>query len=74
MKFEELRNKKFTLANHKHLHHIVDIVNDGESKLIVYKYFGIHKRYWFYEVIEDWNFEERVKCGLIKFVDKSLGD
>ena len=40
--------------------------NDPDEILYVVKYFGKHKQWWHYEVMEDWAYRDRLESGLIK--------
>lgn len=45
-------------------YHIVNIFIDKDVELIVYKFFGKHKRWWHYEIEEYETFEDCLKAGL----------
>ena len=44
--------------------HIVKIFKDKNEKIVVTKYFGIHKRWWHYEVEYFFSFEKNFNYGL----------
>lgn len=60
-----MKGKKFKKIKDQHLYHIVDLIQDDKVSLIVYKCFLIRKRFWAYEIMELFVFEDRLKCGLI---------
>ena len=63
-----ISNKKsFYMKNDKRKYHIVIILNDKQENQIIYKFFGIHKRYWHYEIESLYSFNSRVHCGLYSF-------
>lgn len=69
MNFEKL-NKTFVPKTWKHYHygkaHRVDIINDGELDLIVYKYWRKNKKGWEYGVMPRWEY------GYKKHLDKQF--
>lgn len=47
-------------------YHVVSIINDGKRKLIVFRYYGKHKQWWHYEIMELWHIENMFEAGLWK--------
>jgi len=41
---------KFHQKNDKRLYHVVAILEEKPDAQVVYKYFGIHKQWWHYEI------------------------
>jgi hypothetical protein len=35
-------------------YHIVDIIKDKSTELVIYKWYGKHKQWWHYEISELW--------------------
>jgi len=44
--------------------HIVGTMNDNGQILVIYKYFGTHKRWWHYVIEEVESFNNYFKVGL----------
>jgi len=47
-------------------YHVVAVVVDGDELIYVLKYFGLHKQWWHYEVMEHQRFEIVLDCHLVK--------
>ena len=45
-------------------HHIVSIIQDGDTGIVVSKYYGIYKQWWHYEIMEIDNMQSYFECGL----------
>ena len=46
-------------------HHVVEIIEDGEEAIIVYKHFGKHKRWWHYLVKSKRDINNWFEAGLL---------
>lgn len=46
-------------------HHVVASIMDGDKLIYVLKYFGIHRRYWHYEVMEHWRLEMKLDYDIV---------
>ena len=44
--------------------HIVNIFEDDDEDIIVFKFYGKHKQYWHYRVMPDDDFESNFDAGL----------
>lgn len=51
-------------------HHVVAVCKDGDNLIYVLKYFGIHKRWWHYEVMEHWRLELKLDYHLVKDIKR----
>jgi hypothetical protein len=45
--------------------HIVNIFEDNEETMIVYKFYGKYKQWWHYEVEHLWAYENKITAGII---------
>lgn len=54
----------FYKKNDKRKFHIIDFVEDDETILVIYKFYGIHKQWWHYKIEEYFDFNESMKIGL----------
>ncbi|HPJ86769.1 MAG TPA: hypothetical protein PLU55_01510 [Candidatus Pacearchaeota archaeon] len=53
-----------------YLYHVVEIIEDGEEAIIVYKYFGKHKRWWHYLVKSKRDINIWFEAGLLRKENK----
>jgi hypothetical protein len=71
---ENIHNLKigsvFYEINEDYKYHVINIFKDNDSNIIVFKYYGKHKQWWHYEVIELWKFNMRIKHEIYYFKDK----
>ena len=56
----------FKTGHDRRLYHVCGFADNG--KAIVWKYYGIYKQWWHYEVDNYDNFLECIKIGLYKIV------
>lgn len=54
--------KTFYQKHDPRKYHIVAIINEPKVQ-IVYKYFGIHRKYWHYEIIWEYTFNLNFESG-----------
>ena len=59
--------KHFYMKQDPWKYYVVSFLLDEKSPQVVYKFFGIYKRYWNYEIESVDSFEKRFKCGLYFF-------
>jgi hypothetical protein len=45
-------------------YHIVDIIKDCDRTIVLFKFFGIHKRWWHYQIQHLWSMEDWFKNGI----------
>lgn len=46
-------------------HHVAAVCMDGDKLIYVLKYFGIHRRYWHYEVMEHWRLKMKLDYDIV---------
>jgi hypothetical protein len=54
----------FYKKNDKRKYHVVTILDKERTLHIVYKYYGIHKQWWHYEIEPMFSFNSAFRIGL----------
>lgn len=55
----------FYKSRDRRKYHIVKVLNEPCGKLYVVKYFGIHKRWWHYEILSQWLLDNQYLFGTL---------
>lgn len=54
----------FYMKNDPRKYHVVSILDKEDKPQIVYKYFGVHKQWWHYEIDSVYNYNQSLEIGL----------
>lgn len=60
-----------TFRYNKRKYHFLKFVNDGDTWLMICKFYGVHKQWWHYECFELEDWVDKAECGLISHLKKN---